>query len=83
MSLETLARQVLEAEGMLRVIRVELLRRELRLIGDEEFERQINAITDVELFRMLWYAGLPWNRQMMVLKRIRALTPEAAPPEAL
>jgi len=73
-ALELLARQALKARGLRHVEAIQTLRMYMRETPKEDLIRAINRIRKVELFRILWEAGLDADLQRLVLQRIRELT---------
>jgi len=68
--LQVLVEQLRRARGIEhRKLYLEL-KRYLAEMDDDEFERQIKAITELWVFNYLLYLGLPWHRQVMLTKLI-------------
>ena len=72
-TIETIINQMVEKVGLDRRMHWETLYTYVHGLSLDEFESQINTITDTWLFRHLWSVGLNAYQQRIVLKRIREL----------
>jgi len=69
-TLQILIEQLRQARGVEHKKLYLELKRYLAEMDDDEFERQIKAITELWVFNYLLYLGLPWRRQVMLTKLI-------------
>jgi len=74
MELERLARKAREATGLEHKIQIDVLRHYLKTTSQDELIREVEKITDAELLRTLWEAGLSRILQEAVLEQLRELT---------
>ena len=72
-TIETIINQMVEKGGLDWRMHWEALHAYVHDLSLDEFESQINTITDTWLFRHLWSVGLNAYQQKIVLKRIREL----------
>ena len=75
-ALETYAKQALSQQGVQHLWAIQSLRKYIKLCPDQELERAINMITDVELLRILVEAGMRSPLHQITISRINLLSKE-------
>lgn len=75
-ALETYAKMALEQQGVQHLWAIQALRKYIKLCSDQEIERSINIITDVELLRILVEAGMRSPLHQITISRVNLLSKE-------
>ena len=72
--LERYAKQAYETKGLLHTRNIAILRNYIATTPEEDIRNEISKITDIELLRTLWEAGLNKRLQETALQRHAHLT---------
>jgi len=73
MALEYLAKRTRETLGLEHIANLKLLRDYLKRTDPETILREIERITDPDLLKTLWEAGLRWEQQLKVIEILKKL----------